>query len=75
MVPIPENNIYCGYREQNHVGVHMTTGRKHDIRIAPILVNKVLRDFLLNLLLGDKGYDNMKFRKWVGCREIFPVIK
>lgn len=57
------------------LGVHMTTGRKHDARIAPILVSRVLRDFLLNLLFGDKGYDSMKFRKWLGYKGIFPIIK
>ena len=56
-------------------GVHITTGRKHDIRIASILVNRVLRDFLFNLLFGDKGYDSMKFRKWLDYQGVFSIIK
>ena len=55
--------------------VHLTTGRKHDTRIAPILVGRGLKNFLIKLLTGDKGYDDEKFRMLLRNNRIIPVIK
>lgn len=57
------------------LGVHMTIGRKHDTKIAPILVGREMKNFLMKLLSGDKGYDDEKFRKVLRDNRILPVIK
>ncbi len=57
------------------LGVHLTTSRKHDTQIAPILVGRELKNFLMKLLSGDKGYDDEKFRKMLRANRILPVIK
>ena len=57
------------------LGVHLTTGRKHDTQIAPILVGRALKNFLMKILTGDKGYDDEKFRKMLRDNRILPVIK
>ncbi len=57
------------------LGVHLTTGRKHDTKIAPILVSRELKNFLVKLLTGDKGYDDREFRRLLRSNRIIPVIK
>lgn len=60
--------------EENPVlGVHITTTRKHDTKIGPKIVERSAD--LIDVLLGDKGFDDQKYREL--CRElgIRPIIK
>jgi hypothetical protein len=50
------------------LGLHMTTGRKHDTKIADRLVSRVSTHFDISRLLGDKGYDSEDF---YGAKLIF----
>ena len=40
--------------------LHVTTTRKHDSQIAPSLIRRNLEN--IDILLGDKGYDDQKIR-------------
>ncbi|MEA1905052.1 MAG: IS5 family transposase [Candidatus Hadarchaeota archaeon] len=60
-------------KENPVLDVHITTTRKHDTKIGPKIVERSAD--LIDVLLGDKGFDDRKYRE--RCRElgIRPVIK
>lgn len=53
--------------------IHITTTRKHDTQIAPNLIKR--NQELINIILGDKGYDSENIRKDCKNRDIKPIIK
>jgi hypothetical protein len=53
--------------------LHVTTTRKHDSQIAPSLIKRNLEN--IDLLLGDKGYDDQKIRQLARQHEVRPLIK
>ncbi|ELY77035.1 transposase IS4 family protein [Natrinema pallidum DSM 3751] len=53
--------------------LHMTTTRKHDSQIAPSLIKR--NPETIDILLGDKGYDDQKVRRLARQHEIRPLIK
>ncbi len=57
------------------LGIHLTTGRKHDTKIAPIVIGRVLKWFRIKKLVGDKGYDDEKIRRLLRRNRVLPIIK
>ncbi len=55
------------------VDLHVTTTRKHDTKIAPQIVRRNSK--LIDVLLGDKGYDDQKLRELCLEKNVTPVIK
>lgn len=53
--------------------LHITTTRKHDTQIAPKLVKRSSKH--IDVLLGDKGFDDQKIRNLAHSLEIRPLIK
>jgi len=53
--------------------LHVTTTRKHDSQIAPSLIKRNPDD--IDVLLGDKGYDDQKIRRLARQHEVRPLIK
>jgi len=53
--------------------LHVTTTRKHDSQIAPSLINHNTAE--VDVLLGDKGYDDQQIRAMARNHGIRPVIK
>ena len=53
--------------------VHLTTTRKHDTQIAPQLVNRCSGK--IEVLIGDKGYDDQNFRQRLKEQGIRPLIR
>ncbi len=53
--------------------LHVTTTRKHDSQIAPSLVKRNPES--IDILLGDKGYDDQKIRRLARQYEVRPLIK
>jgi len=53
--------------------LHVTTTRKHDSQIAPSLIKRNLEN--IDILLGDKGYDDQKIRQLARQHEVRPLIK
>jgi IS5 family transposase len=53
--------------------LHVTTTRKHDSQIAPSLIKRNAGD--VEILLGDKGYDDQKIRTLAREEDVRPVIK
>jgi len=53
--------------------LHVTTTRKHDSQIAPSLIKR--NPETIDILLGDKGYDDQKIRWLARKHEIRPLIK
>ena len=53
--------------------LHVTTTRKHDSRIAPSLIKR--NPNTIDILLGDKGYDDQKIRRLARHHEVRPLIK
>lgn len=53
--------------------VHITTTRKHDTKIGPKVVYRSAE--LIGVLLGDKGFDDEKFREFCWELGIRPLIK
>jgi IS5 family transposase len=53
--------------------VHMTTTRKHDTQIAPQVVKRNVAS--IEVLTGDKGYDDQKLRRLSHDHDIRPLIK
>ena len=51
----------------------MTTTRKHDSQIAPSLIKRNPGD--IDILLGDKRYDDQKIRRLARQHEVRPSIK
>jgi IS5 family transposase len=51
----------------------VTTTRKHDSQIAPSLIKRNPED--IDILLGDKSYDDQKIRQLARQHEIRPLIK
>ena len=51
----------------------MTTTRKHDSQIAPSLIKR--NPECIDILLGDKGYDDQKIRRLARQHEVRPLIK
>ena len=60
-------------RDNAILDVHITTTRKHDVKIGPKVVDRSAE--LIKVLLGDKAFDDKGFRDL--CRElgIRPLIK
>jgi IS5 family transposase len=55
------------------VDLHVTTTRKHDSQIAPSLINR--NPDSIDILLGDKGYDDQKIRQLARQYKVRPLIK
>jgi IS5 family transposase len=55
------------------IDLHVTTTRKHDSQIAPSLIKRNNGD--VDILLGDKGYDDQKIRALARKEDVRPVIK
>ena len=53
--------------------LHVTTTRKHDTQIAPSLINRNASE--VEVLLGDKGYDDQQIRTVARENSIRPLIK
>jgi IS5 family transposase len=53
--------------------LHVTTTRKHDSQIAPSLIKR--NPECIDILLGDKGYDDQKIRRLARQHEVRPLIK
>ena len=53
--------------------LHVTTIRKHDIQIAPSLINRNAAE--VGVLLGDKGYDDQQIRAMARENGIRLLIK
>ncbi|MFP4590728.1 MAG: IS5 family transposase [Halobacteriales archaeon] len=53
--------------------LHITTTRKHDTQIAPSLINRNTAE--VEVLLGDKGYDDQQIRATARENDIRPLIK
>ncbi len=53
--------------------LHITTTRKHDTQIAPSLINRNTSE--VEVLLGDKGYDDQQIREMARENSIRPLIK
>jgi IS5 family transposase len=53
--------------------LHIATTRKHDTQIAPSLINRNTAE--VDVLLGDKGYDDQQIRAMARENEIRPLIK
>ncbi|PCR89729.1 IS5 family transposase [Natrinema ejinorense] len=53
--------------------LHVTTIRKHDSQIAPSLIKRNPES--IDILLGDKGYDDQKIRRLARQYEVRPLIK
>jgi IS5 family transposase len=53
--------------------LHVTTTRKHDSQIAPSLIKRNNGD--VEILLGNKGYDDQKIRALARKEGVRPVIK
>jgi len=53
--------------------LHVTTTRKHDSQIAPSLIKR--NPETIDILLGDKGYDDQKIRRLARHHEVRPLIK
>jgi IS5 family transposase len=53
--------------------LHVTTTRKHDSQIAPLLIKRNAGE--VTILLGDKGYDDQKIRTLAREGGIRPIIK
>lgn len=55
------------------IDIHVTTTRKHDTKIAPQPLKRNTEN--IDVLLGDKGYDDQKLRKKCRNHGITPIIK
>jgi len=55
------------------IDLHVTTTRKHDSQIAPSLIKR--NTGKVEILLGDKGYDDQKIRALAREDGIRPLIK
>ena len=53
--------------------LHLTTGRKHDTQIGPQLMGRSQDE--IDILLGDKGYDDRAFREMLRGMGVRPLIK
>jgi len=53
--------------------LHVTTTQKHDRQIAPSLIKRTPEH--IDILLGDKGYEDQKIRQFARHHEIRPLIK
>lgn len=57
------------------LGVHSTVTRRHDTKIVLPLVEKTLHNFPINVLAGDKGYDDQHVRDTLRSKRIRPLLK
>lgn len=55
------------------INLHVTTTQKHDSQIAPSLIKRNNGD--VEILLGDKGYDDQKVPALARKEGVRPVIK
>jgi IS5 family transposase len=55
------------------VDIHVTTTRKHDTQIAPQVVKR--NADTIEVLMGDKGYDDQKLRRIAHEHDVQPLIK
>jgi IS5 family transposase len=53
--------------------LHVTTTRKHDSQIAPSVIKRNPES--IEILLGDKGYDDQTIRRLARQHEVRPLIK
>jgi len=53
--------------------LHVTATRKHDNQISPSLIKRNPED--IDILLGDKGYDDQNIRRLARQHEVRPLIK
>ena len=60
-------------RENAILDLHVTTTRKHDTQIAPSLINRNAAE--VDVLLGDKGYDDQQIRSMARESGIRPLIR
>ena len=56
--------------------VHLSKGNKHDARIAPKIINKLLinKTSEEKLILADKAYDSKKIRQLIRSKNYNPII-
>jgi IS5 family transposase len=60
-------------KENAIIDLHVTTTRKHDSQIAPSLIKRNPEN--IEILLGDKGYDDQKIRRLARRHEVRLLIK
>lgn len=65
--------LFVDTRANAILDLHVTTTRKHDTQIAPLLIKRNAND--VAILLGDKGYDDQKVRTVARHEEVRPLIK
>ena len=53
--------------------LHVTTTQKHDSQIAPSSIKR--NPETIDILLGDKGYDDQKIKRLARQYEVRPLIK
>jgi hypothetical protein len=56
------------------LNIHITSGNKHDCRIAPKIINQVKINKDTKYLIADKGYDSKKIREKIRKLKIKPII-
>lgn len=59
--------------DQAVIDVHITTTRKHDTQIAPQIIERSANR--IDVLTGDKGYDDRSLREQAQGRQIRPLLK
>jgi len=57
------------------LGIHITATRRHDTKIVLPLVEKTLQNFPIDVLAGDKGYDDQHVRDTLRLMGIRPLLK
>ena len=65
--------LLVGTLAQSILDLHLTTTRKHDTRIGPIITGRNLERF--HTLVGDKGYDDRAHRQRLRREGERPLIK
>ena len=55
------------------IDLHVTTTRKHDSQIAPALIKR--NPVHIDILIGDKGYDDQKIRRLARQHKVRLLIK
>ena len=68
-----EVTLLIDTRSNAIIDLQMTTTRKHDSQIAPLLIKRNTDE--VEILLGDKGYDDQKIRALAREDGVRPVIK
>lgn len=68
-----KTTIMADLDDQVILDLHLTTTRKHDTQISPLLVKRNIA--YLSALAGDKGYDDQLLRQLLRSRNIRPIIR